>query len=72
MTSGSRRQRQRQAILAAAVAGDQARATALLAEHAMEFPQDEHLLELVPDRSNPLTPAAKSAAGVPERQEESS
>ena len=49
MTTESRRQRQRHAILAAAAAGDQARATALLAEHATEFPEDEHLLELVSD-----------------------
>lgn len=45
MTARTRRQRQRDAILAAAAAGDRARATALLAEHVIEFPQDERLLD---------------------------
>ena len=45
MTTETRRQRQRTAILAAAAAGDQARATALLAEHVIEFPEDARLLD---------------------------
>ena len=64
MTTGSRRQRQQEAILAAAAAGDQSRATALLAEHAIEFPEDEHLLDPVPDRASPVTPTPDRAVGV--------
>ena len=45
MTRDRRRLRQRDTIVAAAAAGDQARATALLAEHVAEFPDDERLLD---------------------------
>jgi hypothetical protein len=44
MTRDRRRLRQRDTIVAAAAAGDRARATALLAEHLAEFPQDHDLL----------------------------
>jgi hypothetical protein len=44
MTAGTRRQRQREAVVAAAAAGDAARATALLAEHVVEFPDDAGIL----------------------------
>ena len=45
MTREIRRQRQRTIIVRAAAAGDLARASALLAEHVIEFPQDKHLLD---------------------------
>ena len=45
MTSEIRRQRQRATIERAAAAGDLARASALLAEHVIEFPEDGDLLE---------------------------
>jgi DNA-binding GntR family transcriptional regulator len=49
MTVDARRQRQRDSIVAAAAAGDVARATALLAEHLMEFPEDHDLLASAAD-----------------------
>ena len=45
MTAEIRRQRQRRTIERAAAAGDLARASALLAEHVIEFPQDTDLLD---------------------------
>lgn len=45
MTREIRRQRQRTIIVQAAAAGDLARASALLAEHVIEFPQDVDLLD---------------------------
>ena len=45
MTREIRRQRQRTIIVRAAAAGDLARASALLAEHVIEFPQDNDLLD---------------------------
>ena len=44
MSADTRRQRQRDAILAAATAGDHAKATALLAEHLLEFGDDTIVL----------------------------
>jgi DNA-binding GntR family transcriptional regulator len=48
MTTESRRQRHGETIIAAAAAGDVARATALLAEHIIEFPEDATLLPFDP------------------------
>ena len=45
MTPATRRQRQRDTIAGAAAGGDVARATALLAEHVVEFPEDAGLLD---------------------------
>lgn len=45
MTGEIRRQRQRASIERAAAAGDLARASALLAEHLIDFPEDAHLLD---------------------------
>lgn len=45
MTREIRRQRQRTIIVRAAAAGDLARASALLAEHVIEFPHDHDLLD---------------------------
>ena len=45
MTGEIRRQRQRRSIQCAAAAGDLARASALLAEHVIDFPQDTDLLD---------------------------
>ena len=46
MTREVRRQRQRASIERAAAAGDLARASALLAEHLIDFPEDDGLLVL--------------------------
>ena len=45
MSTDTRRQRQCDSIVTAAAAGDVARATALLAEHLIEFPEDAGLLD---------------------------
>jgi len=70
VTTESRRQRQRNAILSAAAAGDHARATALLAEHAIEFPEDRQLLEPVSCQPIQRRQRRNSAVGPPNRQEE--
>ena len=71
MNAESRRQRQRQAILAAAAVGDGPRATALLAEHAIEFPEDGHLLEPVPVRADRPNPPASQPVAVRDEEKES-
>lgn len=63
MTSEIRRQRQRTIIVRAAAAGDLARASALLAEHVIEFPQDVDLLDDESDEE--LGPGAGCARVVP-------
>jgi hypothetical protein len=57
MTAGTRRHRQRETILTAADAGDATRATALLAEHVLEFPEDAGLLDGVATVAGPCSPS---------------